>query len=572
MEAVPHTDAIGGRQQYVDWNPNSEFRDETREFDDDYGPGKLQPIHFGDTLDGSRYKILRKLGAGSFSTVWLARDHKSDIPRAQGRNNINHSRATRMNTYVAVKIMTANSSTTEQESSILEHLTRGDDQRPGKKHVMTLLDSFAHHGPNGVHRCLVFDVMGPSTSTMFEHLPPSLKGPGGEPKDLAGGENFDRCADDRGRYPLWMAKSILRQTLLGIDFLHNNGIAHGDLQPGNILFSVKDLSSVSENQLAQVDNEGLDFVKIVDSDGRVQFHRPSESDQLEDAALKSEATFDVDGKHIPSVPRYIVTKQPMFDYMDLDPPISVKISDLGGAFFTSKPPVKPVTPLALRSPELILGEPITKAQDIWSFGCLIFEYVTGTMLFSVMPPFPGMNEDQELKFLGEEDKSRANCDGDTDSEDSKSSDKQVKEVSEREHGTNDADEGYAAGTDDETDDDHILQLADTLGPLPPDFLARYPRSRIYFNEQGETTRHHIGNLVEGQDPNDIEALPPLEAFLDQEKAADLSEDEALVIKKLLRLILQFDSARRPSASELLKHPWFAEPGLTAHLNIGSSVV
>ena len=44
------------------------------EWIEDYHPGGLHPIHIGDTFDGGRYKILRKLGYGSFSTVWLARD------------------------------------------------------------------------------------------------------------------------------------------------------------------------------------------------------------------------------------------------------------------------------------------------------------------------------------------------------------------------------------------------------------------------------------------------------------------------------------------------------------------
>jgi len=53
-----------------------EFQDTACEFTDDYGPGKLHPAHLGDLLDVSRYKILRKLGSGSFSTVWLARDRR----------------------------------------------------------------------------------------------------------------------------------------------------------------------------------------------------------------------------------------------------------------------------------------------------------------------------------------------------------------------------------------------------------------------------------------------------------------------------------------------------------------
>ena len=53
------------------------YIDAPTEWVEDYRPGGLHPIHLGDTLDGDRYKIIRKLGYGSFSTVWLGRDAQS---------------------------------------------------------------------------------------------------------------------------------------------------------------------------------------------------------------------------------------------------------------------------------------------------------------------------------------------------------------------------------------------------------------------------------------------------------------------------------------------------------------
>lgn len=55
----------------------------------------------------------------------------------------------------------------------------------------------------------------------------------------------------------------------------------------------------------------------------------------------------------------------------------------------------------------------------------------------------------------------------------------------------------------------------------------------------------------------------METFLDQEKGSDLSSQDASMIKELLRAILQFDAVKRPSAEELLAHPWFAEPNTRA---------
>jgi len=43
---------------------------------EDYCQGGYHPVHIGDTFSGGRYTIVRKLGWGHFSTVWLAKDAK----------------------------------------------------------------------------------------------------------------------------------------------------------------------------------------------------------------------------------------------------------------------------------------------------------------------------------------------------------------------------------------------------------------------------------------------------------------------------------------------------------------
>jgi hypothetical protein len=45
------------------------------EWIEDYRPGKYLPVHFRDVFK-DRYKVICKLGVGSFSTVWLAHDLK----------------------------------------------------------------------------------------------------------------------------------------------------------------------------------------------------------------------------------------------------------------------------------------------------------------------------------------------------------------------------------------------------------------------------------------------------------------------------------------------------------------
>jgi len=42
-----------------------------------YRPGGDHPVHIGDVHHEGRYQVIKKLGYGSFSTVWLAYDTRS---------------------------------------------------------------------------------------------------------------------------------------------------------------------------------------------------------------------------------------------------------------------------------------------------------------------------------------------------------------------------------------------------------------------------------------------------------------------------------------------------------------
>jgi len=46
------------------------------EWVEDYYPGGYHPVLLGDIFNNGQYKVIRKLGEGSFSTVWLSHDMK----------------------------------------------------------------------------------------------------------------------------------------------------------------------------------------------------------------------------------------------------------------------------------------------------------------------------------------------------------------------------------------------------------------------------------------------------------------------------------------------------------------
>ena len=165
-----------------------------------YRIGGLHPVHLGDCFKDGQYKIVHKLGYGSFSTVWLARDIQYvPIPHLRFEPFI-ITTPIRTNRNVSLKIVVAEKSwKLDNELRILKYLNESNDStHPGKKHVVHLLDSFYYDGPNGRHLCLIFDVIGqPLFSLMATRL--------------------------NGR----VARNISTQVLLAVDYLHSSRIVHG---------------------------------------------------------------------------------------------------------------------------------------------------------------------------------------------------------------------------------------------------------------------------------------------------------------------------------------------------------
>lgn len=93
-------------------------------------------MNIGDYLH-DRYRIVHKLGFGTHSTIWLARD------RMAGG-------------YVAIKVAVASGD--QGESNVLRLLgVEGTKKNahPGQAVIQPILDEFYVRGPNGRHRCFV---------------------------------------------------------------------------------------------------------------------------------------------------------------------------------------------------------------------------------------------------------------------------------------------------------------------------------------------------------------------------------------------------------------------------------
>lgn len=182
------------------------------EDEEDYRHGGYHPVRIGDEFSHHRYRVIRKLGWGHFSTVWLALD-------------------TAKSRHVALKIVKSEAKyrdAAEDEIKILRKAAEEIERSPHANHVVHLLDDFVHAGPNGEHVCMVFEVLGENLLKVIRRY-------------------------EHNGLPLFLVKRIVEQVLRGLDLLHREcGIIHTDLKPENVLVCLRPDSDDIERTLHSV--------------------------------------------------------------------------------------------------------------------------------------------------------------------------------------------------------------------------------------------------------------------------------------------------------------------------------
>ncbi|XP_068275248.1 SRSF protein kinase 1 isoform X5 [Nyctibius grandis] len=509
--------------------------DDEQEDPNDYCKGGYHLVKIGDLFNG-RYHVIRKLGWGHFSTVWLAWD-------IQGRR------------FVAMKVVKSAEHYTEtalDEIKLLKSVRNSDPNDPSKERVVQLLDDFKISGVNGSHICMVFEVLG-------HHL---LK--------------WIIKSNYQG-LPLPCVKKIIKQVLQGLDYLHTKcRIIHTDIKPENILLCVNDQyirrlaaeatewqrsgapppsgSAVStapqpkpadkmsknkkkklkkkQKRQAELLEKRMQEIEEMEKEASPGQTRPEEEEEarspLEMLIKVSPPEENVSKKTVSEDPMVcqptsneersfneqeinhlqesIRTELPSEDENENNSPsdnkgksaagnfllnplepknadkLKVKIADLGNACWVHKHFTEDIQTRQYRSLEVLIGSGYNTPADIWSTACMAFELATGDYLFE---PHSG------------EDYSR--------------------------------------------DEDHIALIIELLGKIPRKLVLAGKYSKEFFTKKGDL-KH-------------ITKLKPWGLFEVLVEKYEWAQDEAAAFTDFLLPMLELIPEKRATAAECLRHPW-----------------
>ena len=336
--------------------------------------------------------------------------------------------------------------------------------------ICSIRDDFVQAGPHGSHPCLVFDVLGPPVDWMMKEF------------DFQG--ITSRC----------IVIDVLRSTLRTLVALEGLNVIHTDLKPENLLFVASTdalaarLDAVTEDPEAAEDAFAAEALEVGDCaapfavrfiDFGLSYVIPPE--------LRSSVT----------VTNRVMSSGTSPARMRSSAPAKLSAAERQLLHLGNYQKGAVIQTREYRAPEILLGTNFNTKADVWSLGCMAYELVTGQFLFD-----PKAHPDSV--------------------------------------------------DDDAMDLRHLYEISALIGAPPASWLQRGSgtHTRRYFDTRtlkflGARPLHRAGKI------NLAEDLVPYTARYAPERC----REEAKALADFVLRCIQWDPSKRASPADLLDHPW-----------------
>jgi len=309
-----------------------------------------------------RYVAIKKLGYGSFSSVWLAFDC--------------HDKK-----YYAIKIHNRpDYDIGEKETRIYDDISKFNCNS-----LMTSIRTFDYDNDDSendetyieTHKCLVMNLMACSTYDLI------------------------KSDDYYNGLPLKWIIQITKSLLEATEALHKNGYIHTDIKPENILIEgmsddIKNLISkinidkpkkkkggyknimmerikkiMSETPIdnQDIDNKTSDSTSNSDDTKSIHLYSDSDDDRI---SLSSHSDDSNEDNYVENTDTFKIV---------IDRP-KIKLTDMGTCIEPNTKRTRQIQTRYYRSPEILLGLKYNEKCDMWSIGCTVYELLTGKILFN----------------------------------------------------------------------------------------------------------------------------------------------------------------------------------------------
>ena len=282
---------------------------------------------FKGELLNNKYLLIHQIGSGSFATVWLSLN-------------------TNNNKYHAIKIQDADEyDSGKEEVNLCIKFNNSKCQ-----FINTINEHFEYRDKNGeTHVCMVFELL---AGSLYDII---------------------RVGKYSHGFPLNIVKSIIKQLLIAMDIVNNkHKILHTDIKPDNIL-------------VVGVNNKVKEMIEHFKNDKNINIclNKKKKKDMKKNVEKISFESIEE---------KYSKYNKNPTDVCFIDDKyiknIQVKLSDFGNCREINYSDFD-IQTLYYRAPEIIVGYKYNENCDMWSVACIIYELLTGEILF---------NPDKKKKF------------------------------------------------------------------------------------------------------------------------------------------------------------------------------